>query len=146
MNKNQNIAVIAIVGGAILLSVFLFSLFIFTASADIPSNNGSYDEVEWTLTAVPDSGDWLHTLTVTGGEPYSKIVPYFYDTYNDANRWIPLFDPNIIPYLTLDGNGELSFVFRSNGDLTQELIKVYGTLNDGSTVELSVFGHLFNRQ
>ena len=72
-------------------------------------------ELPFSITGVPDAYPlYEYTLTIWGGTPSGRAVPYYFD---DATQtWMHLFDPNVIPYIQLDVNGEATFVFKSPSD------------------------------
>jgi len=83
-------------------------------------------ELPFTLTGVrcADPSAYKYTLTIKGGKPNSQAIPYY--LYED--KWLPLLDPNVIPYIQLDANGEAVFIFTGSRRLLTEPFKVLGEL------------------
>jgi len=96
-------------------------------------------ELPFTLTAVPDVTPlWEYTLTISGGTPYGKAIPYY---YHEPIGWLPIFDPNVVPYIGLDANGKATYVFKSpsNYFLTVD-IKVLGSAPSTPLSPLLILG------
>lgn len=83
------------------------------------------DELNFGVSSSRIGDIYENTLNVYGGAPNSTCVAYYYSQYSDM--WLPLFDPNVIPYLTLDNNGEITYIFSSPTDFTTLDMKVLGT-------------------
>ena len=72
-------------------------------------------ELPFNLTAVPITAPlWEYTLVISGGAPNGKAVPIYYSETLDY--WLNVFDPQVIPFIPLDANGEATFIFKSSSD------------------------------
>ena len=84
-------------------------------------------ELPFTLTGVPVVDLIEYTLVITGGAPNSEAVPWYYD----GTQWKHVFDPQVIPFILLDANGEKTFIFNSGSTFLTSPFKVLGTLANG---------------
>ncbi|MBA7493430.1 hypothetical protein ES702_03988 [subsurface metagenome] len=88
--------------------------------AVIPPKKG---ELPFTFKGVPSVAPlYEYTLTISGGKPHSQAIPY----YMHENKWLPMFDPNVIPYIMLDAKGEAVYIFKGDVSFLTAPIKVLG--------------------